>query len=97
MPEFLRSKDGTPESGSGDILSAAADRVFRGIGFGAGDGVASSGFAGAAEFSADRTGGGDAGILDDLADVAAAGIAAKNRQLVLVKPSSRDWSKPEDA
>ena len=71
VPEVLRSEDGAVELSSGDLLPAAAGGVFRGAGLGAGDRLASGRFAGAAAVSADRTGGGAAGSLDDLADAAA--------------------------
>ncbi len=71
MPAVLGGEDGAAGSGSGDVLPAAADGVFRGTGLGARDGVAGGGLAGAAEFSADRAGGSAAGSLDDLADAAA--------------------------
>ncbi len=71
MPAVLGGEDGAAGSGSGDVLPAAADGVFRRTGLGARDGVAGGGLAGAAEFSADRAGGSAAGSLDGLADAAA--------------------------
>ena len=45
--KFYAAKMGRPSLGAGGVLSAAAaDRVFRGTGFGARDGVAGGGFAG---------------------------------------------------
>jgi len=71
VPEVLRADDGAAEPGAGDVLPAAADRVLRGVGLGARDGVAGGGLPRAAAVSADRTGGSAAGSLDDLADAAA--------------------------
>jgi len=53
--KFYAEKMGRPSLAPGGLLSAAAGGVFRGTGFGAGDGVAGGGFARPAEFFADRT------------------------------------------
>src|SRR5713101_6022479 len=70
LPAVLCGQAGTAEPGAGDVLSAAADRLFRGDRFRARDGLASARLVGAATVSAGGVGGIAAGSLDDFADAA---------------------------
>ena len=69
--KFYAPKMGRPSLAPGIYFRLLLVGYFEGLGLGAGDRLASGRFAGAAAVSADRTGGGAAGSLDDLADAAA--------------------------
>ena len=69
--KFYAEKYGRPFADARDLLSGAADRVFRGHRGGARDCLAAGGFAGAAAFCGHCAGRVHAGPLDDFADAAA--------------------------
>src|SRR5439155_10824426 len=71
VPAVLCGEAGAAEPGTGGVLPAAADRVFRGDRFGTGDRLAGQRLAGLAAISAGGVGGVAAGSFDDLADAAA--------------------------